>query len=386
VDATQACGALDPRKDEESRVSLTPRDVDAQIDLDRQFFSPYIAIRPRTAKCLRANNGETMPHSKQIWFATTCEAAIRALALALIASLGLTVAAQDYPTRPVHLVVPIPPGGPTDAVARVLAEKLGEVWKQPVIVDNKPGAQSVIGTEQVSRASPDGYTVLMLVDSTVTMLPFRKQKVPYDPKSLTPVMTLTDTPMLLVASESTKAESLADIVRMAKARPGQVSVAIGTFVGQAFTAQFSTQANIRLLPVPYKGGNELTTALLGGDVDVAVTSFVSVQPHVGTGRVRILATTGVARNPAMPTVPTLKELGYPGFEGGVWVGLAVPAGTPDRIVQKLYKDASKVMEMPDVSARITGMGSNPFPGGPSSTAELIRVQSKKWSKVVPSLD
>lgn len=308
-----------------------------------------------------------------------------AVAATLLATLATGAVAEDYPTRPVHWILPVPAGGPTDTLARILGQKLSEIWKQSVVVDNRPGAQGIIGTEVASRASPDGYTLLMLVDSTVTMLPFRKEGVSYDPKSLMPVMTLTDSPMLLVASSVTKADTLADFVRMAKTKPGQLSIATGTFVPQVFAAQFATVAGIQLLPVPYKGAIESTQAVLAGDVNAAVTSYSTVQPNIGTGKFNILAITGTKRYPALPDVPTLSELGYPGFENGLWVGLAVPTGTPDSIIQKLHSDFSAVMEMPDVVARINGLGSYPFAGNPSGTAELIRTQSEKWKKIIPTL-
>ena len=320
--------------------------------------------------------------SSASWMAVLKAAATSILMLTIALAAN---AAQDYPSKPVRLIVPVPPGGPSDALARILSQRLAEVWKQPLVVENRPGASNAIGTELAARAAPDGYTVLLLVDSTVTMLPFRKQGTPYSAQSLTPVMTLIDSPIVIAASSATKVQTMSELVDLAKARPGELGVAFGSFSTQVFLTQLSTLANMRLLPVPYKGAGETTQALIAGDVRLAATAYASIRPHVGTGKISILAITGKTRHPAMPSVPTLAEIGYPGFDYGVWVGLAVPTGTPSQIIEKLHADVGRIMETADVQERVRAMGSLPIPGDPASAAELVRVESAKWKKVIPTI-
>lgn len=317
-------------------------------------------------------------HAEESAFAKCATKALLLLAIAFAGIVG-NAQAQVFPSKPVRLIVPAPPGGIADLMARVVGDKLSAQWQQPVIIDNKPGAQQMVGTALASRAVPDGYTVLLLIDSTLTMLPHAMKKLPYDPKAIVPVAMLANAPGILVASASFPANSVPEMIRLAKASPGKLTIGFSTFSTRVAAAQLASQAGINLVNVPYRGTPESTQGLLAGDITLAISVYSAVR---SSPQLRVLATTGTKRSPVMPDVPTFEELGYPGFESGTQMGIAVPAGTPAQIVAKLQADVAAVMAMPEVQNKVRAMNLDLFLKNTAETTEMIRRDSERWEKVI----
>ena len=311
----------------------------------------------------------------------------RRAALVVSIVLGLTAGtalAQGYPTKPVRLVVPFPAGGAVDTVARTLGQKLGETWKQQVLVENRAGAGGNIGTDAVAKAPPDGYTILMTTHGHA-ISPNLYRKLPYDPvKDFTPVTQLTSSFLLLVANPSLPAASLKELIALAKARPGSLNYG-STGLGappHLVTELVKIMAGIDMAHIPYKGDAPLFTALLGGEVQVAFVPPVTGLPHVKGGRLRALAVTSARRSPTLPDVPTVAEAGVPGFEYSGWLAILAPAGTPREIIGKLNGDIVKVVAVPEMRDRFLGWGYEPVAGAPEAFAGRLRADIARYARVI----
>lgn len=305
-------------------------------------------------------------------------AAISCLLSALSASF-----AQDYPTRAIRIVVPAPAGGPTDVLARLIGQKLSDAWSQPIVVENRAGANQIIGTEAVARAAPDGYTLLMAVDSTLTMHPHAYKKLPYDAqKDFAPVTTVANSWIAVMANASSPVKSLAEALALAKASPGKVSYGSGTLTTQVIAERVSQLAGVKLLYVPYKGSAPNFAALLAGDINLSFDGFAPYRGAVGQGKIRVLAVTGDKRASALPGVPTLGELGFPGLSVGVWLGVVAPAGTPPAIVNRISQQINRSLAQGDLPEKFAAMGLEPMPSSPEKMAAFIRAESDKWAKVI----
>jgi tripartite-type tricarboxylate transporter receptor subunit TctC len=292
--------------------------------------------------------------------------------------------AQQYPSRPVRLVAPFAPGGGTDITARILAEGLGQALGQTVIVDNRPGAGSTLGTDIVAKATPDGYTLLLTTISMAFNVALYKN-LPYDTlRDLTPISLVTDQPNILVAHPSLPAKSFQEFVALARSQPGKLtygSAGIGSGTHLAMELLLMSQ-NLDLVHVPYKGTGPTLTALLGNQISVFFSTFASALPHVTAGRLRAFAVTSVKRASALPEVPTVAESGVPGYEYATWYGLLAPAGTPRAVIEKLNKATVTVLNSPEIQQRYMSQGLNPTPSTAAHFSAYIRSETKKWVKVV----
>ncbi len=303
-----------------------------------------------------------------------------------VAMLGSGVAlAQDYPQRPIRIVVPFAPGGGGDVLGRLVAQKLSEQLRQPVIVDNKPGASTVIGTDLVAKAAPDGYTLLLnvpLVVQTASLF----AKLPYDPLSDLVAVTdlVTSAVWLAVGTDKVRARTLKEYVEAARANPKEYSYAsIGAGSTGHLLGYALNEANgLDTIHVPYKGSAPAMTALLGGEVASVFLDYVTLKSQVAAGKVRLLAVTGTQRSPVTPAVPTLAEQGLAGFEAGTWAGLFAPARTPPEIVQRLETEVRKIVVQPDYLARIRELGYEP--GGSTHTQFTTQVRNEhaRWGALI----
>jgi tripartite-type tricarboxylate transporter receptor subunit TctC len=298
--------------------------------------------------------------------------------------LGGTVAdAQNYPTRPLRLIVPLAPGGGNDTTARLVGARLAESLGQPVIVENRPGAGSVIASEIVARAPADGYT-LYLVSTSFTAAPALVRKLPFDPfNDFSPVTRLAVVPGALIVHASLPVRSVKDYIALARARPRQITfgsagVGSGSHLGGEL---FRIHARVELVHVPYKGSALVTTALLSGEVTSAFTNPISSLPHVKAGRIRNLGVTSAQRWPLLPDYPTLAEAGVPGYELLIWNGISVRAGTPPAIVERLHRDLISAVSLPDVVKHLAADGSRPMTQSPAEFDAFIRNEVAKWRKV-----
>ena len=303
----------------------------------------------------------------------------------LFLTFASAAAAQEYPTRPIRIIVPFAAGGPGDVQMRLIGQKLVEAWGQPVLVDNRGGANSIIGTEVVAKAAPDGYTLGMMTAGfavNVTLYP----KLPYDPlKDLAPLTLATKGPAMVVVHPSLPAKNIKELIAVARTRPGQIVFAsAGTGAPSHLAVElFALMTGTRFIHVPYKGMAPGMTDLLAGQVQMAFPTIVAAVPLVKAGRLRALGVTGAQRSPAMPEVPTVAEAGVPGFEATNWYGLQVPAQTPAAIVAKLNTELNRILRLPDVSERLLGLGMEPSPTAtPQEFAAMIRTEIIKWAKVV----
>jgi tripartite-type tricarboxylate transporter receptor subunit TctC len=293
------------------------------------------------------------------------------------------VYAQSYPLKPLRLIVPFAPGGGNDSTARLVGARLTESLGQPVIVENRPGAGSVVASEIVARASADGYS-LYLVSTSFTAAPALVRKLPFDPfNDFFPVTRLAVVPGALIVHASVPVRSVKDYIALARTRPreitfGSAGVGSGSHLGGEL---FRIHARVDLVHVPYKGSAIVTTALLSGEVTSAFTNPISSMPHVKAGRIRNLGVTSAQRWPLLPDYPTLAEAGVPGYELLIWNGISVRAGTPPAIVDRLHRDLVNAVSLPDVVKHLAADGSRPMTQSPAEFDAYIRNEVAKWRKV-----
>ena len=291
--------------------------------------------------------------------------------------------AQGYPARPLRLIVPLAPGGGNDSTARLVGARLAESLGRPVIVENRPGAGSVVASEIVARAPADGYT-LYLVSTSFTAAPALVRKLPFDPSNdFSPVTRLAVVPGALIVHASVPVRSVKDYIALARARPreitfGSAGVGSGSHLGGEL---FRIHARVDLVHVPYKGSAIVTTALLSGEVTSAFTNPISSMPHVKAGRIRNLGVTSAQRWPLLPDHPTLAEAGVPGYELLIWNGVSVRAGTPPAIVDRLHRDLVNAAGLPEVVSHLAADGSRPMTQSPAEFGAFIRNEIAKWNKV-----
>jgi tripartite-type tricarboxylate transporter receptor subunit TctC len=297
---------------------------------------------------------------------------------------ALPALAQDWPTRPVHIVVPYPAGGAVDTVARLTGQRLAQRLGQPVIVDNKPGGNANIGTGAVAKAAPDGYTLLMTANALATNGSLF-QALPFDPQhDFAAVGQVGYAPLVVVVTAASTAHSFKDLVNQAKAEPGKLTYASagngssGHLAGEAL----KQAAHIDVLHVPYKGGAPALNDLLGGRISFMPINPVEVISHIKAQQLRALAVASPRRIALLPDVPTLAESGLPGFEASVWWGLVAPAGTPRSTVNRLNAELQKVLAEPELRARLEALGAVITPGSPEQFADFIRNETVRWSGVI----
>jgi tripartite-type tricarboxylate transporter receptor subunit TctC len=292
--------------------------------------------------------------------------------------------AAMFPSRPIRILVPSTPAGASDFLARLISPKLTDAWHQQVVVDNRPGAGGIIGSEIVARAAPDGHT-LLIVATGYTVNPFLYARLPYDTvKDFAPVTLLVSTTHVLVVHSSVPANSIKELLNLAKAKPGQLTYAtsgIGTG-GYLAVELFKKMAGIDMIGVPYKGAGEATAAVLGGQVQMLFTQVAPALPHIRSGKLRAFATTSLQRSPELPEVPTLSESGLTGFQVDAWNGVLGPARTPAKVIAKLQSEIARILHSPEIKARLASFGFEPVGSTPAQFAALIRTEMEKWERLI----
>jgi tripartite-type tricarboxylate transporter receptor subunit TctC len=306
------------------------------------------------------------------------------IAMLVLFSAWVAASAQpSYPEQPIRLVVPFPPGGPADLIARVISEKMSAQFGQPVVVDNKPGANTIIAAEFVARAPADGYTLLLAIDSTIAMNPHLYSKLRYDPlKDFTPVSLVATLPGVVVVQNSFPANTLRELIDIAKARPGDVSFGAGTVNTQLAGELLNAMAGIKMQYVPYKGGGTTIMAVLSGEVPMIIDGPNTALPYWKAGKVKVLAVTSPKRLSQAPTIPTVAESGVPGYEVSIWQSVVAPAGTPKEIISKLNAEIGRILALPDVKEKLATAGIEPAHNTPEQMAAYARDESAKWGKLI----
>jgi tripartite-type tricarboxylate transporter receptor subunit TctC len=310
---------------------------------------------------------------------------VRCAALLMLVSSGTFAAAQTYPDRPIRLIAPFAAGGPSDIMARLVSQKLNESMGQPVVVDNRAGAGGAVGCEIAARAAPDGYTLLLGSSGNLSVNPSLYKKLPYDPvKDFQPITQLEAGPQVLVVHPAVAAESVQELIALAKAKPHALNFASGgTGTGNHLASElFKATAGIDIVHVPYKGTGQALTDLVGGQVQMMMSSLLPAMPQVKAGRLRALAVTSAKRTPVLPDLPTIAESGMPGFETTSWHGILVPARTPKTIAARLHDELVKMLAQPDVRARFTSEGIDAIGNTPHEFATYIHAETVKYAKVI----
>jgi tripartite-type tricarboxylate transporter receptor subunit TctC len=308
-----------------------------------------------------------------------------AVATVLTLAAPVAVRAQDYPTKPIRMVVPFTPAGTTDILARIVAHQLSEAWGQQVIVDNRPGAAGNLGSDLVAKSTPDGYTVLMATVSSHGINPSLYNKMPYDAvKDFQPVSLVALVPNLLVVNPNVPVKSVQDLIKLAKDKPGKLNVASsGNGTSIHLSAElFKTMTGVDMVHVPYKGSAPAVTDLIGGQVDLMFDNMPSSIEHVRGGKLRAIAVTTAKRSPALPDLPTIAEAGVPGYEATSWFGVMAPAGTPKPIVDKMSAEIAKSLRKPDVKAKLAEQGAEAVGSTPDEFSTFVKAEIDKWAKVV----
>lgn len=300
--------------------------------------------------------------------------------------MGFSVAAaQSYPTKPVRLVIPFPPGGGTDAVARVLAPKLSAAMGQQWVIDNRGGAAGNIAAEIVAHADADGYTVLQGFSTTMTVNKSLYRKIPFDPvRDFAPVTQTVSSQYMLTVHPAVPAKSVAELVALAKSKPGSLNFATAGVGSPLHLAGelLNSRAGIKLVAVPYKGGGPAAAAALAGEAQLVFSSLASAMANVRAGRIRALAVTGPARSKVFADLPTIAESGYPGYSVTTWQSMTVPAGTPAAVIRRIHDETVKVLALPDVVKFLHNTGYEINGTTPEKLAEIMRNESQIWAKVI----
>ncbi|MGH8640629.1 MAG: Bug family tripartite tricarboxylate transporter substrate binding protein [Burkholderiales bacterium] len=309
----------------------------------------------------------------------------RSLLFLLALAFAAPAISQQYPTRPVRLVVPFAPGGSVDTLARTVGPKLADALGQQIVVDNRPGGNGDIGMLIVAKAPPDGYTVLLGYIANLAIAPSLYAKMPYDPaRDYAPVTQVATSPNVLTAHPSVQAKGLQELIALAKAKPGAVNFASTgvASVGHLTGELLNSLAGMKMTHVPYKGGGQAIIDLVGGHVQVMFSGFSAAMPHIKSGKVRALAVTGARRSPALADVPTIAEQGFPGVEATAWYGVLAPAATPKPVVVRLHGELVKVFKSADVVQRLDALGFEMVGSTPEQFGAYIRSETGKWAKVV----
>jgi tripartite-type tricarboxylate transporter receptor subunit TctC len=304
-----------------------------------------------------------------------------ATALFLAASVA---AAQSYPSRSVRMVVHFPPGGPTDLVGRALGQRLSEYWKQPVVIENRPGAGGVLGVETVLRAPADGHTLLFGTSGSLALAP-ALQKLPYNVfTDLAPITLAVINPQILVVHPSLPVKSVQDLIRLAKSRPGQINYAsVGPGSPNHMGMELlKSMTGIDMVHIPYKGTAPAMADVIAGQVSLLFNSMPAVLPHVQSGRLRGIAVGSAKRSPAAPDIPTVAESGVPGFQYTTWYALLAPAATPKEVIARINADSVRALSQPDMVQSLASQGAEPAPTSPEGLAKFMREEFEAWRKVI----
>jgi tripartite-type tricarboxylate transporter receptor subunit TctC len=306
-------------------------------------------------------------------------------AFSLLLATALAQAQGVYPQKSVRIVVPFPPGGPTDTVARIIGPKLSEALGHQIIIDNRGGAGGATGTELVAKSAPDGYTLLAGTIGGLAVAPTLNPKLGYHTlRDLAPVTQLVNVAYIVTLHPSVPAKSIKELIALAKARPGKLNYgSSGAGTGPHLAGELmNMMAGISIVHVPYKGSAPAQTALMSGEVDLNFENTLIVLPQVKAGRLRPIAATGATRSTLLPGLPTVAEAGLPGFSASGWYGMMTPAGVPKDIIAKLNAEITRVLRMPDIAERLNSMAAEPAPGTPEQFGAFIRAEIDKWAKVV----
>ncbi|MBF5005883.1 Bug family tripartite tricarboxylate transporter substrate binding protein [Diaphorobacter caeni] len=309
-----------------------------------------------------------------------------ALGLTALVALAQPAAAQDgYPNKPVRLIVPFPPGGGTDMIARAVAQKITDRTKWSIVVDNRPGAGGNLGVDATAKASPDGYTLVMGQTSNLAINPWLYSKLPYDPlKDLVPVALVSSAPIVMAAGMDSKYKTFADVIAAAKGKPDALTLGYsgnGT-VAHLAGEQAENAAGITLRHVPYKGAAQAMTDLMGGSIDLYMSAIPTLLGHVRNGKLRPIVVTSLKRSPQLPDTPTLAELGYKDFEAISWYGVLAPKGTPAAVVEKLNTAINEALTQPDVIEKLRSEGGDVLGGTSQKFSQFLAAEVPRWGKIV----
>ena len=310
---------------------------------------------------------------------------LRAVLLAGALVIAPACLAQAWPTKPVKLIIPFPPGGASDYVGRVIGQVLSDAWGQPVVVENKGGAGATLGTEAVAKAVPDGYTLLMGVPAGIVIAPHVYPKLNYEPlKDLVPAAGFADSPMVMVVPADLPAKTLAEFIALAKSKPGAMSFASSGSgaLPHLTTEKFKLAAKLEMLHVPYKGSGQALPDLIAGRTHMMIDVIVSSLPMVQSGKLRALAVTTAKRDATLPDVPTMNEAGLPGFVAGQWYGIFAPTGTPPAILARIQSDLARAMQSPELRENFSKRGATAAFVEGARFAEAVKKDSAQWAEIV----
>ena len=304
------------------------------------------------------------------------------LLLAAVCCLAASAHAQ-YPVKPIRLIVPFAPGGPSDLLGRIVGQKLAEAWGQQVVIENRTGANGIVGVELAARSPPDGHTLVMGTNGTHGINAALFSKLPYDTiKDFAPIARFGVAPYVLVAHPSLPVRSAKDLIQLAKARPGDIACGYGGSPTQLSIELFKCMARIDLLPVPYKGNAPAVTAVLSGQVSLVFGGIAHSASQIAAGKLRAIGVTSMRRSPALPQVPTIHESGLPGFEVATWYGMLAPGATPRAVVERLNAEVVRILQSPEVRDRLLGQAFEVPADTPDQFAAIIKTELARWAKVV----
>lgn len=303
----------------------------------------------------------------------------------LLAASAAANAQPSYPLKPIRIIVPQAAGGSTDILSRTVGQKLSEAFGQPVVTDNRPGANGIPGMEIVAKAPADGYTLVAGGTGTIAINGSLYSRIPYDPvKDFTPVVNLAYSTSVLVVHPSVAAKTIADVIALAKAKPGELRYAsAGNGSSPHLSAEvFRMMTGVNIVHVPYKGSTPGVIATVSGETSLMFTGVASALAHIKAGRLRALSVNGPRRSPALPDVPTAGASGLPGFEVDFWIGILAPAGTPGAVVTKLNTEANRILALDDIKSRLVALGTDIIGGSPQSFADQIKADVARWGKAI----